>query len=83
MWDFIMEYIMPIFLVILVMMTIIIIGFAMFKMFNGDFFTAKITIQKDNYIQNLEEKVNILTLDYENFAVEDSIKQSDGYERVR
>ncbi len=81
MWDFIMEYIMPIFLVILVMMTIIIIGFAMFKMFNGDFFITRITIQKDNYIQNLEEKVNILTLDYENFAVEDSIKQSDGYDQ--
>ena len=31
---------------------------------------------KDNYIQNLEEKVNILTLDYENFALEDSLKQN-------
>ncbi len=77
MMDFIMEYIMPIFLVILVMMAIIIIGFAMFKMFNGDFFTTRITIQKDNYIQNLEEKVNILTLDYEDFAVEDSLKQKE------
>lgn len=30
---------------------------------------------QDNYIQNLEEKVNILTLDYQNFALEDSLNQ--------
>lgn len=30
---------------------------------------------QDNYIQNLEEKVNMLTLDYENFVVEDSLRQ--------
>lgn len=31
--------------------------------------------EQKNYIQNLEEKVNILTLDYEKFALEDSLKQ--------
>ncbi len=45
--------------------------------------TRNKVIVKEDYIQNLEEKVNILTLDYENFAVEDSLRQSDGYERVR
>lgn len=30
--------------------------------------------QKD-YIQNLETKVNILTVDYEEFSLEDSLKQ--------
>lgn len=33
-----------------------------------------------SYINNLEQKVNILTLDYEEFCIEDSLKQSDVYE---
>lgn len=30
---------------------------------------------QNNYIHNLEEKVNILTVDYEEFSLEDSLKQ--------
>lgn len=33
-----------------------------------------------SYISKLEQKVNILTLDYEEFCIEDSLKQSDVYE---
>ncbi len=43
--------------------------------------TRNKVIVKEDYIQNLEEKVNILTLDYENFAVEDSLRQSDVYDQ--
>lgn len=32
-------------------------------------------ISRADYIQNLEEKVNILTVDYENYALEDSLRQ--------
>ena len=31
--------------------------------------------QQDNQIQNLEQKVNILTVDYEEFSLEDSKNQ--------
>lgn len=35
---------------------------------------------RENYIQNLEEKVNIYERSYEEYCLEDSIKQSDVYE---
>lgn len=35
---------------------------------------------KDNYIQNLEEKLNIYRESYEEFCLEDSLRQSDQYE---
>lgn len=31
--------------------------------------------KQDEYIHNLEEKVNVLTVDYERFSLEDSLKQ--------
>lgn len=31
--------------------------------------------KQDKYIHNLEERVNILTIDYEEFVLEDSLKQ--------
>lgn len=36
--------------------------------------------KRDKYIQNLEEKLNIYERSYEEFCLEDSIKQSDVYE---
>jgi energy-coupling factor transporter transmembrane protein EcfT len=36
--------------------------------------TNKLNEQQD-YIQNLEEKVNILTVDYEEYSLEDSLRQ--------
>lgn len=40
----------------------------------------KPTIIDTDYIQNLEEKLNIYERSYEEFCLEDSIKQSDVYE---
>lgn len=34
----------------------------------------------NNYIQNLEEKLNVYESSYEEFCLEDSIEQSDCYE---
>lgn len=31
--------------------------------------------KQDKYIENLEEKVNILTVDYEKFSLEDNLNQ--------
>ena len=36
----------------------------------------------NNYIQNLEEKLNIYRETYEEFCLEDSLKQSDAYESI-
>ncbi len=70
MMDFIIKYIMPIFLVILLTLAIVIIGMFIYKEIQlNNYFDKK------DYIQNLEEKLNILTLDYENFVVEDSKNQ--------
>lgn len=35
---------------------------------------------KDNYIQNIETKLNIYEQSYNNYVLEDSLKQSDIYE---
>ncbi len=43
------------------------------------FTNTDITNQKD-YIQNLEEKLNIYEEDYDRFCLEDSLRQSDVYE---
>lgn len=48
---------------------IIIILLAIISFFNC------INIKQEKYIQNLETKVNILTVDYEEFSLEDSLKQ--------
>lgn len=39
--------------------------------------------EKETYIQNIETKLNIYEQEYDNFVLEDSLKQSDVYERVR
>ena len=36
--------------------------------------------ERENYIQNLETKLNIYEQSYDEYCVEDSIKQSDAYE---
>lgn len=56
--DFIIEYILPVFLVILVAMVIVIVGIFIFEMINGEFYTTRVTIHSD-YIHNLETKLNI------------------------
>ena len=73
--DFILDYIMPILVVILVAMMIIIMGFAIYGLITGNFYTTKIEINKD-YIENLETKVNILT-NYDEYCLEDSLKQQE------
>lgn len=35
---------------------------------------------RENYIQNIETKLNIYEQEYDNFVLEDSLKQSDVYE---
>ena len=42
-------------------------------------FTNTDTTTQQNYIQNLEEKLNIYRETYEEFCLEDSKKQSDIY----
>ena len=71
--DFIFEYILPIFLVILVAMAIIVIGFTIYLGITGGIYTMRIEIDKD-YIENLETKVNILT-NYDEYCLEDSLNQ--------
>lgn len=71
MFDFIMEYIMPIFLVILVVIAIITFGIATFLIFN---YVTKTNIKSD-YIQNIETKLNIYEQSYDKFCLEDSLKQ--------
>lgn len=69
MWNFICEYILPIFLVILITLAIILItGMTIM------FYKTNILNQND-YIQNLEEKLNIYERSYEEFCLEDSIRQ--------
>ncbi len=71
MWNFIMEYIMPIFLMILIILAIILITGMTIGLYRTDI------LKQDNYIQNLEEKLNIYEQNYEK-VVEDSL--SDVYE---
>lgn len=49
--------------------------------FGGIFIaTRNKKIVDNNYIQNLEEKLNIYKEDYDRFCLEDSLRQSDVYE---
>lgn len=70
MWDFIMEYIMPIFLMILIILAIILITGMTIGLYRTDI------LKQDNYIQNLEEKLNIYEEDYDRFCLEDSLRQT-------
>lgn len=68
MWDFTMEDIMPIFLLILIsLVTGLIIGVAIYS--------YKDTLNQDSYIQNIETKLNIYEQSYDNFVLEDSLRQ--------
>ena len=68
-WDFICEYILPIFLVILIILAIILITGMTISLYKRDI------LNQDDYIQNLEEKLNIYERSYEEFCLEDSIRQ--------
>ncbi len=73
MWDFICEYILPIFLVILIILVtviIIIAGKLVYKDLQLDNY-----FNKRDYIQNLEEKLNIYEENYDRFCLEDSLRQ--------
>lgn len=74
MWNFITNYILPVLLVILVMMAIIIIGIFIYEIINQGIYTTRITIKSD-YIQNIETKLNIYEQSYDNFVLEDSLRQ--------
>lgn len=69
MWNFIMEYIMPIFLMILIILAIILITGMTIDLYRTDI------LKQDNYIQNLEEKLNIYEQSYDQVVEEDSIRQ--------
>ena len=75
MWDFMMEYIMPIFLMILTILIIVITGMVIYKEMQLDNY-----FDRKDYIQNLETKLNIYEEDYDRFCLEDSLQQSDVYE---
>ena len=69
-WDFINDYIIPIFFVIILIIAMIALSLVIYCGFKD--------IQRiDNYshIQNLEEKLNIYERSYEEFCLEDSIRQ--------
>lgn len=71
MMDFICEYILPIFLVILITLAIVIISIIAISIYRTDI------LNQDDYIQNLEEKLNIYERSYEEYCLEDSIRQVD------
>lgn len=75
MWDFICEYILPVLLVILIILGIVITGMLIYKEMQLDNY-----FDRKDYIQNLEEKLNIYEEDYDRFCLEDSLRQSDVYE---
>lgn len=71
MWDFICEYILPVLLVILIILAIVVIGICIYNeiQFNN-------YLNKKDYIQKLEEKLNIYEEDYDRFCLEDSLRQT-------
>lgn len=71
MWNFLFEKLLP--LLLIIFLIIMIIGFGTLT------FIGIKNINKQDYIQNLEEKLNIYERSYEEFCLEDSIKQSDVY----
>lgn len=72
MWDFLIEKLLPI--VISMFLILMIIGFGTLM------FIGIKNINKQDYIQNLEEKLNIYETSYEEYCLEDSINQSDSHE---
>lgn len=68
MWDFMMEYILPIIIIIFLLMASFIIGLIIFLEFKNEFKSL-------NYIQNIETKLNIYEQSYDNFVLEDSLNQ--------
>lgn len=71
MWDFISEYVLPIFLVILIILAIIIITGITIGVFKTGI------LNQDEYIQNLEEKLNIYEQSYDNYCLEDALRQQE------
>ena len=71
MWDFICEYILPVLLVILIILGIVIAGMFIYKEMQLDNY-----FDRKDYIQNLEEKLNIYEEDYDRFCLEDSLRQT-------
>lgn len=57
MWDFIVEYILPIIIIILLLMASFVIGLIIFLEFKNEFKSL-------NYIQNIETKLNIYEQEY-------------------
>lgn len=69
MWDFIMKYIMPIFLIILSILVIIVSTGMTISLYRTEI------LKQDDYIKNLEEKLNIYEENYDKFCLEDSLRQ--------
>lgn len=71
MWDFVMEYIVPLFLAIFFVFAIFII--VVFTIF----LSKDCILNRNSYIQNLEEKVNIYEQNYDNFVLEENLKETN------
>lgn len=72
--EFIFEYILPILFIILIIVAMfVILGMGIHEWQNNIFY-------REEYIRNIEEKLNIYEQSYEEFCLEDSLKQSDQYE---
>lgn len=76
MCDFICEYILPVLAIILIILAIVIISVIAISIYRTDI------LKQDDYIQNLEEKLNIYERSYDEFCLEDSLRQSDANERI-
>lgn len=74
MWDFIRDYILPIFFIIMILTIIVIIIIGTIGLYKNNI------LNQYNYIQNIETKLNIYEQEYDNFVLEDSLGQSDIYE---
>ena len=72
--DFISEKIQPIINAIFIIAAIVLCIVEIKRIYKID-----VLNQKD-YIQNLEEKLNIYEQEYDEFALKDTMKQDDSYE---
>lgn len=66
-WDFFIEKVIPIYVVISVLFTIFLMIFVGINILKKD--------NKNNYIQNIETKLNIYEQSYEEKVIEDNLKQ--------
>lgn len=69
MWDFLMEYVMPVFLIIFLVIAVILVTGMTIYLYRRDI------LDQDKYIKNLETKLNIYEERYDRFVLEDNLNQ--------